>query len=120
MMERLNRWLDRHVGLMFAVLVILALFLLFGPMNLRGQGNQYNVPATLPGDVLYIDNTTQGAYLLWHAASDHFEIIAPYTQDQAFHMLLLREQAAWESLYWYQRGTVVKAPFVTIPGVPKR
>ncbi len=121
MINRISRWCDRNLPWVIAVLALCALWILCAP-RASGQSptNQRNVPALQTGDVLYIDGATNEAYLLWHACNKHFEIIAPYTQDEAMYLLLQREQSAWAAFYKYQQGIWVAPPKVVIPGVTDR
>ena len=59
----------------------------------------------LPGDVLYIDNTTERPYLWLHANTGHYELLPGFTSDQAYRLLLEREQSCWMVNYWNMRST---------------
>ncbi len=98
------------------IILVAALIVIPAFVTKAMLAQQSNVPGMLPGDVLYVDNTTAQPYLLWHANTNRFEVIAPYTQDQCFHLLLMREQAVWDTYYWFSRSTIVKPPLASMPG----
>ena len=57
----------------------------------------YPFPAMQPGDVLYFDPATSRAYLWLHKNTGYLELLPPFTQEQAFKLLLDREQSCQDN-----------------------
>lgn len=56
------------------------------------------------GDVFFVDPATEQPYM-WLHPDGHMELLAPYQPEQAYKLLLAREQAAWDAFYTYGAAT---------------
>ena len=78
---------------------------------------QVTIPPNMqPGDVLFVDPAATKAYIWLHAATGRMELLPDYTAEQAFRLLLDREQACWNIFNGYalttQGYTVIATPAV--------
>lgn len=54
------------------------------------------LPTSQPGDVFFIDPSTEKPFLWIHAATGIMEPMAGYKPEQVYRLLLDREQSCWD------------------------
>ncbi len=64
-------------------------------------------PTLSRGDVLLIDPATERPYMWLHADTGRMELLPPYQPEQAYRLLLEREQAAWDAYSAYAARTYI-------------
>ena len=65
-------------------------------------------PPMEPGDVAFMDPSTNAAYLIWHAKTGELKAVYPYSPERVYWLLLQREQAAWDAFAAYGDSTKVQ------------
>ena len=74
------------------------------------QAQTPGLPPMEPGDVAFVDPSTNAAYLLWRSHTGRLEAVPPYTPEQIYWLMLQREQAAWDVFNAYADSAKVQQP----------